>query len=226
MSFEYLHVDIDPSTRLGIVRLDRQLHMLSADVLRELRIFLQLIRGGRPPEVRALVLADPGRRSDPPDVSVGEFGPADRAAFDREGRQALETLEAMSTPVVACISGQAVDDGLHLTMASDRVFASDGARFGYPLVQLGLDPALGASPLPQRIDRRVARELLASGRTLCAQEAEEIGLIHRRFESRSAMFLEARRALDRLGRSSPPTAGLGEDSAGRTSESRPRDPCA
>jgi enoyl-CoA hydratase len=80
-------------------------------------------------------------------------------------------------PVIAAVNGFALGGGCELTLACDLVYASENARFGQPEVNLGLIPGFGGT---QRLARRVgamrALELVASARTLKADEAKAVGL--------------------------------------------------
>ena len=65
-------------------------------------------------------------------------------------------------------------------MMADFIIAADSAKFGQPEIKLGVVPGMGGS---QRLTRAVgkarAMELILTGRTIGADEAERAGLVAR-----------------------------------------------
>jgi enoyl-CoA hydratase len=65
----------------------------------------------------------------------------------------------------------------------DVIVCADNARFGQPEVKLGLIPGFGGtSRLVRRVGVGWAKELVLTGATLKADEAQRIGLANRIFE--------------------------------------------
>lgn len=82
-------------------------------------------------------------------------------------------------PVVAAVNGIAVGGGFELVLSVDFSYASSRAKFGFPEVTRGIIPGVGGTQLVGRFaPRGVALELLMTGRTVTAQEAERHGLIN------------------------------------------------
>lgn len=81
---------------------------------------------------------------------------------------------------VAAINGLAFGAGLELAMACTLRIAAQKATFSLPEIKLGLLPAYaGTQMLPALIGPARALEMMLTGRALSAQEACDIGLIHR-----------------------------------------------
>jgi methylglutaconyl-CoA hydratase len=91
----------------------------------------------------------------------------------------VTTLRAMMKPGVAAVHGRAFDAGAALASACDVVLASASARFGYPEVQVGFVPAVSIPLLRRAVGEKRAAELVLTGRTITADEAERIGLVSR-----------------------------------------------
>ncbi len=95
-------------------------------------------------------------------------------------QKAFDRVNAMTKPVIACISGHAMGGGCELALACHyRLMASDSGKIGLTEVNLGIIPGAGGT---QRIVRVVgahhALPLLLEGTRITGQEAKEIGLVH------------------------------------------------
>ena len=87
-------------------------------------------------------------------------------------------LEALEVPVIAAINGAAYGGGTELAAACDIRIAAETASFGFKQIHLGIMPAWGlTSRLLRMVGRSTALELLLTGRTLTAREAEAIGFV-------------------------------------------------
>ncbi|MGC9369728.1 MAG: enoyl-CoA hydratase-related protein [Paracoccaceae bacterium] len=89
-------------------------------------------------------------------------------------------LAKVSKPVVAAVNGYALGGGCELVEMCDIVIAADNAVFGHPEVKLGTMPGAGGSQrLPRALGKHKALDLLMTGRTMDATEAERAGLVSR-----------------------------------------------
>ncbi len=94
--------------------------------------------------------------------------------------QFMNTLRAMTKPVVAAVPGLAIGIGTTLLMHCDLVYASERAKFAMPFTQLGLCPEFASSVLlPRLAGYQRAAEKLLLGEPFDASEAERMGLVNR-----------------------------------------------
>ena len=89
-------------------------------------------------------------------------------------------LTAVRTPVIAAVAGHALGGGCELAMMCDFIIAADTARFGQPEITLGVIPGIGGSQrLTRAIGKAKAMDMVLTGRTMNAAEAERCGLVAR-----------------------------------------------
>jgi enoyl-CoA hydratase len=94
-------------------------------------------------------------------------------------RNPFETVYECRKPTIAAINGAAMGGGLELAMACDIRIAADHARLALPEVLRGMGATFGASVLPRLVPVGIAYDMLYTGRTLTAAEAERWGLVNR-----------------------------------------------
>ncbi len=88
--------------------------------------------------------------------------------------------EEMPKPVVCQIHRTCVGGALEVALGCDLRIASSDAQLGLPEVKFGIIPDVGGSTrLPAVVGLGRAKELIMTGRTIDAAEAERIGLVNR-----------------------------------------------
>jgi enoyl-CoA hydratase/carnithine racemase len=89
------------------------------------------------------------------------------------------SIRDSQAPVIAAVNGICQAGGLLIAMMADIAVASDRATFRVPELLRGIPDATYAAALPAHVGMAVARDLLLSGRTFDAAEAQRIGLLSR-----------------------------------------------
>ncbi len=89
-------------------------------------------------------------------------------------------LYNLPKPTIAAINGVAVGAGLSLAMLCDMRIASEKALFSSGFVRMGLIPDVGATySVPRVVGIAKAMELMITGDTFDAAEAQRIGMVNR-----------------------------------------------
>ncbi len=118
---------------------------------------------------------------------------------------------AVRTPIVAAVSGFALGGGCEVVMMCDIVIAGENAKFGQPEIKLGVIPGMGGSQrLTRAVGKAKAMEMILTGRTMGAEEAERAGLVSRVVPTESVLD-EAMAVGDTIGSMSLPIAMMAKE---------------
>lgn len=96
-------------------------------------------------------------------------------------------LEEKQKPAIAMIHGHCLGGGFEIALCCDMIVASEDSTFGFPEVKWGLIPAGGGCrKLPKLIGAMRGKELILTGRTISARQAEQLGIVNHVIEGAAA----------------------------------------
>lgn len=128
------------------------------------------------PDLRAILLD-----ADGPNFSFGasveEHLPGKCDAMLQQFHALILDFLALPIPVLVAVRGQCLGGGLELACAGSRLFASPDALFGQPEIGVGVFAPAASCLLPWRIGPADAEDLLTSGRSIGAEEAQSMRLV-------------------------------------------------
>ncbi|WP_328325609.1 enoyl-CoA hydratase [Kribbella sp. NBC_00382] len=131
---------------------------------------------------------------------------------------AWDRLAAVRTPLIAAVSGYALGGGCELAMICDILIAADTAKFGQPEITLGVIPGIGGSQrLTRAIGKAKAMDLILTGRTISAEEAERAGLVSRIVPA-STLLAEASEVAHKIASMSLPAVYVAKEAVNRSFE--------
>jgi enoyl-CoA hydratase len=216
--------DPEPLTRVerhdavGVVLLNRprQLNALSDDLMRA--IVADLAAFDADPAIRCIVLGG-SERAFAAGADISQMSKTTSMEFAFSGRvEQWDAIRRVATPLVAAVSGFCLGGGCELAMACDLVVASESAVFGQPETGVGIIPGAGGT---QRLTRAIGKaktmDMVLTGRTLDAREAERAGLVAR-VVAREAWLSEAIRVGREIARRAPIAQRLAVEAVDRAAE--------
>lgn len=176
----YENILLEHRGRVGLITLNRPqaLNALNDALMRD--VVAAATELDRDPEVGAIVITGSERAfaagADIKEMATQSY--MDMYAADWFAGWA--ELSRVRTPVIAAVAGHALGGGCELAMICDFIIAADTATFGQPEIKLGVIPGIGGSQrLTRAIGKAKAMEMMLTGRTMDAAEAERCGLVAR-----------------------------------------------
>ena len=167
---------------LALITLDRPeaLNALSFGQLHDLSRLLDTIAES---DARALLVTGSGDRAFSAGADIKELMGrtlVEQRAGAMLGQSVLAKLDQLPMPSIALINGYAFGGGLELALACTFRLAVPSAKLGFPEIKLGLIPGYGGTQrLPRLIGEARATDMILTGRTVEADEAERIGLVNK-----------------------------------------------
>lgn len=109
---------------------------------------------------------------------------ADLLAELRRLGSLFDKLAALPQPTIAALGGTTLGGGFEIALACDFRFMANGfGEIGLPEVRLGLLPGGGGTQrLPRLVGAGRATEMLLKGMRYTAEQALELGLVHRIYD--------------------------------------------
>jgi enoyl-CoA hydratase len=207
----YETVLVERRGAVGLVTMNRPkaLNALSAQVIAEVEAALSELDGDD--TIGALVLTGSDKAfaagADIREMVERDFTSATASDFIAPWQKIAEHRK----PLIAAVAGFALGGGCELAMMCDLILAADTARFGQPEINLGTIPGAGGTQrLIRAIGKAKAMELILTGRTMDAAEAERSGLVARVVPA-AELIEEAVRVGETIAAKSRPIVAMAKD---------------
>jgi len=131
------------------------------------------------PGCRVAVLTGAGERAFAAGADIRELAAATPTSLATGGFRHWDRLGHIRMPVIAAVRGLALGGGCELAMTCDLIVAAEDAQFGQSEIKLGVIPGAGGTQrLTRAIGKAKAMELVLTGRSIGAHEAEALGLVN------------------------------------------------
>ena len=185
-----------PADRLARITLARPEAANAQDYLMLSELNQAFDRAANDDDVRVIVLAADGKHfssghdlrnatdiNDLPTIGT-------QCHFNAEGAEGYMAREAemyvnlcwrwrnIAKPTIASVQGKVIAGGLMLVWPMDLIICSDDATFSDPVVAFGVN-AMEYFVHPFEVGGRMAKDMLFTGRSIDAEEAQRIGMVSR-----------------------------------------------
>ena len=166
--------------RAGLIQLNRpqQLNALNVTVMEEVAAALEAF--DQDERVGCLVITG-NQRAFAAGADIKEMAEATAVEMLlRDNIKRWDRIRQIKKPIIAAVSGYCLGGGCELAMTCDLIIASESAQFGQPEVNIGVMPGAGGTQrLTRAIGKSKAMEMVLTGRSMGAREAEQAGLVAR-----------------------------------------------
>jgi len=210
MTLHYL--ELETHEAVALIRFNRPqvLNALCAAMMAELAGVLDQLE--HDPAIRAVVLTGTADAfaagadiKEMRDLTYMDVYRADFVTVD------WERIASFRKPIIAAVAGFALGGGCEMALMCDFILAADNARFGQPEIKLGTIPGAGGSQrLARFVGKSKAMDMVLTGRTMDAHEAERCGLVSR-VVSGSELLDEALLVASRIASYSGPVCMLAKE---------------
>ncbi len=179
MAFE--NILVETRGPVGVITLDRPevLNALSTPLMKELSEAVEAFEDE--PAIHVIVITG-GEKAFAAGADIKEMRSKSYMDVYKEDfvTRDWERVSRCRKPTVAAVAGFALGGGCELAMMCDILVAADNAKFGQPEIRLGILPGSGGTQrLPRAVGKVKAMDLVLTGRTMDAAEAERAGLVSR-----------------------------------------------
>ena len=167
---------------VATITIDREERRNAIDTETAGAISSALTRAEEDESIRVVVLTGAGERAFCAGGDLGgmpDAGPVQQHYLREELGALLSRMRASRLPTVARVNGQALAGGFGLMLACDLVVASSDAEMGTPEIDVGLWPFMITAVLQRDVPRKLALDLMLTGRRIDAEEAQRWGFVNR-----------------------------------------------
>lgn len=174
-------VELTRNGPCAVVTLNRPdaMNALSFEIIREIGSAIDEVDASN---ARALLITGAGDKAFCAGADIKELRNRDVVSQKdgaELGQSVFAKLDGCRLPSIALINGYAFGGGLELALACTFRIATPSASMGLPEIKLGLIPGYGGTQrLPRLIGEARAYDMILTGRTVGAEEALAMGLVH------------------------------------------------
>lgn len=178
---EYQNLLFTVEDGIGTLTINRpkSLNALNSDTLAEIGEALAEIKTD--PTVKVLVITGSGQKAFVAGADISQMvsmNSIEAAALSELAHNAFHTIESLPQITIAAVNGYCLGGGFELANSCDIRVAAASAKFGQPEVGLGIVPGFGGTQrLTRLVGRGKAKEIIATGSQITAEEAHAIGAV-------------------------------------------------
>jgi cyclohexa-1,5-dienecarbonyl-CoA hydratase len=171
----YEHIKLEVAGGLATLTLAREpLNVLNIAMMKEINQALDSLSGQ---DFKVLLIKAEGKAFSA-GVDVGEHLGDQVNEMIEVFHGMFRRMDALGVVTVASVQGAALGGGCEVMAYCDLVVASEKAKIGQPEIQVGVFPPVAALVFPRQMGYKKALELIVTGDTIGAAEAQSLGLVN------------------------------------------------
>jgi len=152
-------------------------NVLDIKTMREMNQALEEVKG-RQKEFKLLVITQAGDKAFSTGVDVRDHTAEKMDEMIEVFHKIFRIMATLDLPTLAVVNGHALGGGCEVAIFCDMVIASEKSQFGQPEIKLAVYPSMVVAWLYRLIGLKKAFEIILTGDSIDAKEAERIGLIN------------------------------------------------
>ena len=215
----YENIAVETRGRVGLIRLDRPkaLNALCAALLAEMNAALDAFEAD---DAIGAIVVTGSEKAFAAGADIREMKDLTWPGtyLDDFITRDWERIARCRKPVIAAVAGFALGGGCEIALMCDFILAADTAKFGQPEVTLGIPPGAGGTQrLTRIVGKSKAMEMILTGRTIDAAEAERCGIAARVVPA-AELEAEAVKTAEKIASFSRPAVTMIKESVNRAYE--------
>ncbi|MFB0564169.1 MAG: enoyl-CoA hydratase/isomerase family protein [Candidatus Aminicenantaceae bacterium] len=178
------------------------LNILNITTMKEMNDALDSLTENK--DVKVLVLSSSGEKAFSAGVDVADHTEEKVEKMLQVFHDIFRNMYKLDQVTVAALKGLTLGGGCEIALFCDLIFAADNLKIGQPEIKLSVFPPVALLILPRLVGLKKASEILLTGKTIDAAEAEKIGLVNRvttldSFDSELEKFIQPLTELSLVG---------------------------
>ena len=168
------------------------------------------------PEVKVVVVKANGKHFST-GIQLDQFkdkSHKDYRAFLYQIDEFYHTLADMKTTTIASVQGLCLANGAGLAYACDMTISADTATYGTTAINVGLICLGPAAPMIDIVGKKKAMEMVLTGDTFKADEAEKLGLVNK-VVPLEELEAETMKLAEKVASKSPSSLKIGKEGLNR-----------
>jgi enoyl-CoA hydratase len=221
MAYESIIVEsqmLASGDKVGVIKLNRPqvLNALNSDLVREVNDALDRFEAD--PQLGCTIITG-SDKAFAAGADIKEMqGKSFPETYLEDFITSWDRVASRRKPIIAAVAGFALGGGCELAMMCDIIIAADTAKFGQPEIKLGVMPGSGGTQrLARMVGKAKAMDLVLTGRTMDAAEAERSGLVSRVVPA-AELMTEAMKTAETIASLSLPIVMMAKESVNRAYE--------
>lgn len=176
---EYKNILLTSNNNIATLTINRpkSMNALNSDTLTEIGQALDEVKQSND---KILVITGAGPKAFVAGADISEMkdmNSIEASNLSRLAHNSYRKIEELSQFTIAAVNGYCLGGGLELAASCDMRVVSNKAKFGQPEVTLGVLPGFGGTQrLTRLVGRGKAKEMIALGTMINAEEAYRIGI--------------------------------------------------